>query len=341
MSNGSNKKGIITWAILATVFLAFSLAVNLGLFVMLIASSDPGMGTRYVPDSVFEEQVMGGERRSHDKIAVIYVTGLISYSIEGATGEGGMVSDIKEQLRVASSDSSVKAIVLVVDSPGGEVTASDEIYRAVARVRDEKGLPVVVSMGALAASGGYYVSMGGDYVMASESTITGSIGVILQTLNYRKLLEKIGVDIVTIKSGKYKDLLSGSREANPEEMKLVQDLILESYDQFVGIVAKERELDLEELKSTLAQGQIFSGRQAREKKLIDDLGYFEDAVKKAKELAGISQARQVRYIAPPSLRKLLRLFSKSDQKTVKVQVGPEALKLQNGKLYYVAEQFLQ
>jgi protease-4 len=196
-------------------------------------------------------------------------------------------------------------------------------------------------MASLAASGGYYVAVGGTHLMASESTITGSIGVILQTLNYRKLLDKVGLDILTIKSGKFKDLLSGSRQTTEEEVQLVEELIMESYDQFVGIVAKERKMKVDDLKDGLADGRIFSGRQAKKDKLIDSLGYYEDAVNKAKELANIREARQIKYIAPVSLRKLLEILGKSESKTVKVQVGPETLKLQSGKLYYVAEQFVQ
>jgi protease-4 len=339
MSNGSTSKGVLVWAVLATVFLAFSLAVNLALFVMLVVSSGDGMGKHLGERTVFQEEPIGGDHGTRNKIAVIYLSGLISYSVAGVLGEEGMVGDIKEQLRLAGKDKDVKAIVVVVDSPGGEVTASDELYRAVRQARDKK--PVVVSMASLAASGGYYVAVGGTHLMASESTITGSIGVILQTLNYRKLLDKVGLDILTIKSGKFKDLLSGSRQTTEEEVQLVEELIMESYDQFVGIVAKERKMKVDDLKDGLADGRIFSGRQAKKDKLIDSLGYYEDAVNKAKELANIREARQIKYIAPVSLRKLLEILGKSESKTVKVQVGPETLKLQSGKLYYVAEQFVQ
>jgi protease-4 len=344
MSNGSTSKGVLVWAVLATVFLAFSLAVNLALFVTLVLSSGDGVSRQISERSVFHEEAIGGDHGSRNKIAVIYLTGLISYSIEGAMGQEGMVGDIKEQLRLAGKDKDVKAVVLVVDSPGGEVTASDEIYRAVAKLRDGGAgvkKPVVVSMGSLAASGGYYVAVGGSHLMASESTITGSIGVILQSLNYRKLLDKVGLDVLTIKSGKFKDLLSGSRQNTAEEVELVQELIMESYDQFVGIVAKERGMKVDDLKTGLADGRVFSGRQAKKDKLIDSLGYYDDAVNKAKELAKIRDARQVKYIAPVTLRRLLQLLGKSDTKAVKVQVGPETLKLQSGKLYYVAEQFVQ
>src|ERR1051326_8624597 len=144
MSNGRNSKGVMVWAILATVFLACSMAANFLLFLILLVGAEGGVSSNLGRESVFREQMIGGDSNTRDKIAVIYLTGIISYSIEGVTGEEGMVGDIKEELRVAENDNNVKGILLVIDSPGGEVTASDNIYRAVARARDSK--PVVVSM---------------------------------------------------------------------------------------------------------------------------------------------------------------------------------------------------
>lgn len=326
----------MVWAVLATVFLACSALVNLILFVLVISSS-AGAPAVHRP-TIFHEQMVGGSRYAREKVAVIYLNGLISYNVQGVTGPEGMVGDLKEQLRVACEDRSVKAIVLVVDSPGGEVTASDDLYRAVVDAKFRK--PVVVNMTSLAASGGYYVAVGGNYLIAAESTITGSIGVLMQALNYRKLLEKVGLDIITIKSGKFKDLLNGAREPNPAEMALVEALIMQSYEQFVGIVAKERKLDVQKLKAGVADGRVLSGKQAKEENLVDALGYFDDAVKKANELAGISESRVVKYIAPFSLRNLFQILGKSDASKIQVNVGPELMRLENGKLYYVAEQFL-
>src|SRR5205823_1649862 len=166
-------------------------------------------------------------------------------------------------------DSRVKAIVLVIDSPGGEVTASDAIYSAVVKAGARK--PVVVYMESLAASGGYYVSCGGKFLMASETTITGSIGVIIQTLNYEQLFNKVGLASVIFKSGKFKDMLNGARPITPEERELVQNFIMKTYDKFLGIVAKERNLSADLLRNTIADGRILSGKEAFENKLIDGL----------------------------------------------------------------------
>src|SRR4051812_10240745 len=221
-----------------------------------------------------EELVQPGSADSRAKIAQISLRGIISSSIPGDLGQT-MVDDLKMQLRQAVEDSKVKAIVLVIDSPGGEVTASDVIYTAVTKAREKK--PVVVYMDSLAASGGYYVSCGGSYTIANETTLTGSIGVIMQTLKYQGLFEKVGLEMLTVKSGKFKDMLSGSRPTTPEELEYVQALIMETYGKFVGIVARERKIDEQTLRNGIADGRVVSGKAAKENKLVDALGSVEDA----------------------------------------------------------------
>jgi protease-4 len=150
------------------------------------------------------------------------------------------------------------------------VTASDVIYNAVVKTRARK--PVVVYMDSLAASGGYYVSCGGKYLMANETTITGSIGVIIQTLNYEQLFNKVGLAAVVFKSGKFKDLLNGARPMTQEEREFVQNFVMKTYDKFLGIVAKERNLPADGLRNSIADGRILSGKEALENKLIDGVG---------------------------------------------------------------------
>src|SRR4030081_3580480 len=169
-----------------------------------------------------------------------------------------MVDDMRAALQQARDDDRVKAVVLEIDSPGGEVTASDTIYNAVVKTRARK--PVVVYMDSLAASGGYYVSCGGKYLMANETTITGSIGVIIQTLNYEQLFNKVGLASVVFKSGKFKDLLNGARPMTPEEREFVQNFVMNTYDKFLGIVANERNLSANSLRNGLADGRILSGK---------------------------------------------------------------------------------
>ncbi len=193
--------------------------------------------------------------------------------------------EIVRQLKKYRENRSVKAIVFRVESPGGGVAASQEIYEEVKKTRDS-GKPVVVSMGAVAASGGYYVSCGANRIVANPGTLTGSIGVIFQFLHVNELMKKLGVDESTFKSGNLKDAGSPFRKVTPEEQKYFQSLIADVYDQFVNVVAKERKLDLRYVKK-FADGRVFTGRQAKEYGFVDTLGTMEDAISIAASLAGI------------------------------------------------------
>ncbi len=192
---------------------------------------------------------------------------------------------IVQQLKKYRENSNVRAIVLRVDSPGGGVSASQEIYEEVKKTR-EYGKPIVVSMGAVAASGGYYVSLGASRIVANPGSITGSIGVISQFMHINALLDKIGVTSTTIKSGKLKDAGSPFRKPNDDDKKYFQEMIEDIYDQFVSAVAKERKLD-KALVKKYADGRVFTGRKAYELKLIDTLGTYQDAIKIAAQLAQV------------------------------------------------------
>jgi len=182
----------------------------------------------------------------------------------------------------AQKDKSVKAVVLRVDSPGGVVGACQEIHDKVKELKEKK--PVVVSMGSIAASGGLYISVPATKIVANPGTITGSIGVIIQTYNLKKLAEKVGVEVITVKSGRFKDLLNPFKEPDPEALKIVQQLIDDSYSQFVEAVSKGRKIPIEKVKE-FADGRIFTGRRAKELGLVDELGSLEKAVKVAREIA--------------------------------------------------------
>ncbi len=215
-----------------------------------------------------------------DRVAIISIKGVIVNPIP-------TVKKI-ERLR---RDRSVKALVIRVDSPGGSVGASQEIYRAIERFRAE-GKPVVVSMGNVAASGGYYVSAPADYIFANAGTITGSIGVIIQHVAYKELMEKIGVKATAIKTGKFKDTLNPFRELTPEEKKYLKETITEAYEQFLEAILKYRGKKISEEKlREVADGRVLTGERAKELGLVDELGGLEDAVEKAKELAGVPKAR--------------------------------------------------
>lgn len=289
----------------------------------------------------YEEIFLQGDTDTRNKIAVIYLSGIISGGYDGAVSEEGMVGDIKAQLDQAVEDKHVKAIILRINSPGGEVVASDALYNALVEVRDQHHKPIVASMESVGASGAYYAAMGANYIIATDLTLTGSIGVIMQTFGFGGLMDKIGVKSHTFKSGKYKDLLNPTREPTEDEKAMVNTLIMEVYDKFVGIVAKERKLDLNELKSNLADGRILTGAQALRGKLIDELGYFDDAVEKAMELAQIRKARVITYQAPFSLSRLLRFFTQNQLGRIQLQLGPTLPRLEPGKLYFLPPYLFQ
>lgn len=318
------------FGVFISLLLVVSLLLNL-IFGIALQIKKPAHSASNTPSH--EEQLMFGEDDAKDKIALIDLRGVISGEVPGQFGDT-MVDDIAEQLTIALKDSAVKAILLRIDSPGGEVTASDIIYHEISKARVKK--PVLVYMESVAASGGYYSAMGANYIMASDTTITGSIGVIMQTYNVQDLLGKIGVKALTFKSGKMKDVLSPVREVTPEEKAFIQALIDETYGKFVGIVARERRLDEAVLRENIADGRIFSGKQALNAKLIDGIGYFEDAVAKTRELGKSADAKVVRYLAPFDFERFLNTLVASPIGSVKVQVGPASLPLVSGKLYYLS-----
>lgn len=324
------------------IILCLSLLLNLIFIVAQSASTSTSLVTGKAPH--FEEAVVVDAREGKDvtdsdgKIALISVRGIITSAEPGALGESA-IDDLKLQLKQAGEDEKVKAVVLHVDSPGGEVTASDIIYNAVRKVRDQHKKPVVVYMGSLAASGGYYIACGGSWLIANETTLTGSIGVIMQTVNYEQLFGKVGLSMITFKSGAFKDMLSGSRQMSDAEREYVQGLIMQTYAKFVGIVAKERKLDETELRNGLADGRVISGKDALGGKLINSLGELEDAYAKASELAKLKNASVIRYESPFRFGRLFRLLGQSeDSRHTKVEVKiADALapKLQAGRLYFL------
>jgi protease-4 len=319
-----------------SVFLAVALCASVIINLILAASAFRrfGAGARFEePTPSFREVIVQrGDRGSGDKVAVIMMRGLISSSLPGNVGDT-MVDDMRLALQQARDDDHVRAVVLEIDSPGGEVTASDAIYNWVVKTRTKK--PVIVYMDSLAASGGYYVACGGKYLMANETTITGSIGVIIQTLNYEQLFNKVGLASVVFKSGKFKDMLSGTRPISPEEREYIQGFVMKTYDKFLGIVARERNLPADGLRNSVADGRILSGKDALDNKLIDGVGQIEDAFTKAKELGHAPGATIVKYGPPFSFGRLFRAFGSSDNKielTLPKQLMPQ---LETGRAYFL------
>jgi protease-4 len=189
------------------------------------------------------------------------------------------------QLKWLEANSSVKGILLRIDSPGGIVTPSHEIYSELIRIRDE-GLTVVVSMGTIAASGGYYIAAPADLIVASPQTLTGSIGVIMEFPVVRGLMDKVGVNVEVVKSREQKDIGSPFRDMTDKDRELLQGVVTDAYEQFVAIVSTERDIPEDSVRA-FADGRIMTGRQALELGLVDTLGTFEDAKRIAAELCGI------------------------------------------------------
>ncbi|RFC46063.1 MAG: protease-4 [Verrucomicrobia bacterium] len=270
------------------------------------------------------------------RIAVVALRGVISSAEPGQVNETAL-DDLLAELKQAREDRSVGAVLLRIDSPGGEVTASDILYREVLKTRAVK--PVVVSMDSVAASGGYYVACAGSHIFAHETSITASIGVIMQSVNYQNLLGKVGVEVNTFKSGAFKDMLNGARELTEAEREYVQGLIDQSYGRFVGIVATERHLEESALRAGVADGRIVSGVDALREKLVDEIGGFDEALEKARELAKAPGAAAIRYSAPMAFGRLVRLLSEAPAKGGKVQVelgGKLSSNLQSGRLYFLS-----
>jgi len=230
-----------------------------------------GLGLLFLVNVFLPDLDLSGE----DRIALIRIEGVILDAQE-TLGE----------LKKFSENPSVKAIVLRIDSPGGGVVPSQEIYDAVRRVRTKSNKAVIASMGSVAASGGYYIAAATDRIVANPGTLTGSIGVIMEMANVEGLLQKIGVEGVVVKSGKYKDVGSPLRKMSDEERGLLQTVMDDVHKQFIEAVAEGRSLEVPEVQA-LADGRIFTGRQAKAAKLVDELGNLEDAIQLAADVVGI------------------------------------------------------
>jgi protease-4 len=318
------------------VMLGLSLFGNLMLIVGLASRS--GGPTTVLTERKFTESVVKRAHGSPDKIAVIRLDGLISNGRGLSSPDGSMVDDLKDAFEQAGNDPRVKAVVLSVDSPGGEVTAGDTIHHALSKLSAKK--PVVVFINSIGTSAAYYISCAGTWIMCSDTSFTGSIGVIISTLNYKDLFGKIGLQSVIFKSGRFKDALNGARDLTEEEKAYFQGLVMQTYDRFLGIVATARHLDPALLRNGVADGRVLSGKDAFDAKLIDQLGYIEDSFDKAKALAKAAPgAAIVRYEKKRSLARLLRFFEESEKSELHLDlnlnggVGAGAVRLESGRLY--------
>lgn len=283
------------WAALGIAAVLFFVSIAVGISTTLFtADTENIIDDLFASESAFYEEVIEGDDFSNI-IAVFDVEGTIQ-----DTGEASLLSSetynhraFMDKLKMAEENDDIKGIILRVNSPGGGVVESAEIYEKILDIKKVKK-PVYVSMGSMAASGGYYISAPADKIYASPETMTGSLGVIMQGYNYEKLAKKYGVEFQTIKSGPHKDIMSPTREMTGEEREILQDMIDNSYDQFVKIIADGRGMTEKEVRE-IADGRIYDGRQAKENHLIDDFGHLDDVIAAMKTDIGDKDAQVIRY----------------------------------------------
>ena len=249
------------------------------------------------------EKTVGGEGR--DKILLIDISGMISgkkrSAALGLTERPSLVEQVKEALDKAEKDGAVKAVILRINSHGGTVTASDIIHHEIKGYKERTGAVVIAEMLDVAASGGYYIATAADTIIAHPTTVTGSIGVVLFKLNVEGLMEKVGLEEESIKSGDMKDIGSPFRGMTSEEREILQGVIDTMYERFLDVVADGRKIERRKLRE-IADGRIYTARQALDLNLIDEIGYLDDAIEEAKKAAGLEEARVVTYGRPSDYR---------------------------------------
>jgi len=327
---------VIALGCLVLLFLLAGVSINTMSDLSSMDGLTPGSVKKH--PKLREAMVQEAAESSADKIVRIDLDGVIMSGTVSAGLFGhteSMVDSMKSQLLQAQKAEKIKAVVLYVNSPGGEVTASDTIYAAVKSVSKVK--PVIVYMDSVAASGGYYVACGATKIVASETTLTGSIGVIMQGMSYHGLFEKIGMGSNTFTSGKFKDTLSGARPMRDDEKAYIQGLVDRMYQRFVGIVSEARKVPVADLTAGVADGRVMTGGEAITAKLVDEIGYVEDAYDLARAEAGVPGAMIVRYTKQPtSVIDMLNLESRTPQKVELTLPGAAAIQqLAPGRLYYL------
>jgi protease IV len=317
---------ILAAMVIIPVFLLVSLAK---------AGIKAGMtgGSSLPADQWVQERVIqrGGPR----KIVRIDLEGIIS---SARAAPASMVELFQAQVDRALRDNQVAAIVVRINSPGGEVTASDLLHRILLDADAKK--PVFAYLDSIAASGGYYAACGARGIYAHETTLTGSIGVIIQAPNYQELLDKVGLRLDVYKSGEMKDLLSGARPPTPAEQEHVRGLVRQTYERFLGIVAEARDKPVDELRdSPLADGRIYSGRDAKASGMVDDTGFIGIAYEAARNAAGIENPTIVRYSTRGGLFAALGMLGEATAAAparVEIDVADRLLpRLQAGVPYYL------
>lgn len=286
------------WAALGIAAALFfvSIVINfLSAFAFKGLKTDLGDFMATTEQSFTEEVVEDGSELK--KIVILDVNGVIQDTGETGSllsGGGYDHQDFMKKLNYIKDDDTVKGIIIKVNSPGGGVVESAEIHDKLKEIQKDTKKPVYISMGSMAASGGYYISTAAKKIFASPETLTGSLGVIMEGINYEGLADKYGVDFVTIKSGQYKDIMSPTRKMTEEERQILQSMINNSYDGFVKVISEGRNMTVEQVKK-IADGRVYDGRQAKELHLVDEFGYLDDVIVRMKKDEKLKGAKIVRY----------------------------------------------
>lgn len=333
------------------VLFVLALLVGAGLFALSLFAGSllDGPTTAGAQSGRKFHEITVDNPNARDKIAILEVAGMITSASFDGSGRS-MVDFFSDQLKQAADDPAVKAVLLKVDSPGGEVMASDDMADAIRKFQTEHKKPVIAAMGSLAASGGYYISAPCRWIIANDLTLTGSIGVIMHTLNFRGLMDKVGVQPTVFKSGRFKDMLSATKkpeEIDPAEREMIQSMVMDTYSKFTKVVADGRAQAESANKGAgrklidnwkdYADGRVLTGRQAYDHGFIDELGNFAVAVDRVKKIAGIGgDARLIRYEEPFNLGSLFGMLGKTDTKTLKIDVGLSFPKIEAGRPYFLS-----
>ncbi len=334
-------------------FFLLSLLLVPVLFLLLLVS--PGSWSQLSSGHDWEE-VYVEDNSGTNKVVIVKVDGIISGLLTDSRGNS-MVQSLKKQLDLAAEDDSVLGVLLLIDSPGGEVLASDEIYEAIESFQQDSSKIVVAYLSGLAASGGYYIASPCRWIVAHKLTITGSIGVIIHGYNYRGLMDKVGVQPMVFKSGRFKDMLSGDKKPDeilPESKQMIQDLVDEAFGRFKEVVERGRNQAsghgenpgkaLAADWESYADGRILSGSQAHELGFIDELGNVDGAIDRMAallELSGREDFDLIQYQLPFQLGNIFQLLGQTEQRAVEIDLGIDLPRLRSGRLYFLPPNYLE
>ena len=300
----------------ATGIFIFSIILNVVLImiIIVISVSQKSKLSFQNKDIAYKKEYIKGNSSKSKSFVIIDINGVISENqsdgFHDFASKESMVEGVKNRLKLIEKTPDVKGIILLINSPGGTVTASDMIYHEVKKFKEEHSLPIITYIKDIGASGAYYVASSTDYIISYPTAITGSIGVIIYNFNFKNLMDKYGVRYIAIKSGKHKDLISPFKEIDPEEVKWMQGIVNELLERFVDIVKLNREnLSMQQVRN-LADGRVYTASMAKKVGLIDEVGYFDDALKYLEKITDVKSYSVYRYVKQKQFKSLFDLIAK-------------------------------